>query len=88
MSELRSDSSEEAMIAVLAAKIRASSLNRAANAKEPYDGTIEMVPVAYAMFEVLADACIATGHKEEDWWDFLRCALDECISKSEAKARI
>lgn len=80
------DSSQEAMIAILVAKIRASSLNRAANVPEPFDGPFAMMPVAYAMFEVLADACISSGHDEQSWWDFLRGALNECIARAEKKA--
>lgn len=76
---------EEALIATLAAKIRASSLNRAADVKEPFDGPIAMLPVAYAMFQVLADAQQYSGHNESDWFDFLRAALDECIDRSEQK---
>jgi len=40
----------EATIVTIAAKLRASSLNR--HQKEPYDTPGAMVPVAYAMFEV------------------------------------
>lgn len=73
------DADMEAMIATLTAKIRASSLNRAVDVKEPFDGPLAMMPVAYAMFAVLADACIGSGHSEEDWWEFLRGALEESI---------
>ena len=45
-----------------------------------------MMPVAYAMFEVLAEACLASGHDELAWWDFLRGALAECIARAEKKA--
>ena len=77
---------QEALIATLVAKIRASSLNRLASVKEPFDGPIAMIPVAYAMFEVLARACIASGHDEFWWWKFLREALNECISDAESEA--
>ena len=80
------DNSQEALIATLVAKIRASSLNRAANVKEPFDGPLEMMPVAYSMFKVLAEACLASGHDELAWWDFLRGALAECIARAEKKA--
>jgi hypothetical protein len=80
------DIKQEAAIAVLVAKIRASSLNRPARVKEPFDGPMEMIPVAYAMFEVLAEACIASGHDEYSWWEFLRGALDEVIDKVEERA--
>lgn len=79
------DNSQEALIAVLVAKIRASSLNRSASVKEPFDGLLEMMPVAYAMFEVLAESCLASGHDELAWWDFLRGALDECIVRADKK---
>jgi hypothetical protein len=80
------DNSREAMIATLVAEIRASPLNRAASVKEPLDGPREMMPVAYAMFEVLAESCIASGYDELAWWDFLREALAECICRAEKKA--
>ena len=77
---------DEAMIATMSAKIRSSSLNRVLHAKEPYDGLLATIPVAYAMLEFLSDAVIATGHDEYAWWDFLQGALEECIKRSEKRA--
>lgn len=84
--EAMNQSGQEALIATLIAQIRSSSLNRAASVKEAYDGPLEMIPVAYAMFEVLAESCFASGHDEFAWWDFLREALGECIQRAEKKA--
>ena len=80
------DAEFDAKIAVLVAKIRSSSLNRTADVKEPFDGPIEMIPVVYAMCQVMAEACIATGHDEHAWWDLLRNAMAESIDSAEKKA--
>ena len=71
----------EGQIAVLKAQILSSSLNRARDVKEPFDGPCEMRPVAYAMFEVLAEIGMASG-QDEDWWEFLQLALNECVNKA------
>ncbi len=68
----------EATIVTIAAKLRASSLNR--HQKEPYDTPGAMVPVAYAMFEVLVDAGNGSG-LELEWHRFLRESLAECIAR-------
>jgi hypothetical protein len=83
---LESDEIREAQIAIFIAKLKASSFNRNLAVKEAFDGPIEMIPVVYAMLEFLADSCIATGHDEWAWWQFLRDSLDECIAQSERKA--
>jgi len=70
----------EAAVATIAAKLRASSLNK--RQKEAYDTPDAMVPVAYAMFEVLVDAGGGSG-RELTWHQFLRESLDECIARKE-----
>ena len=72
----------EADVATLIAKISASSLNRALDVKEPFDAPDDMVPVAYAMFEVLCKACAGSG-RDDDWYDFLSAALKETIARVE-----
>jgi hypothetical protein len=80
------DIKQEVLIETLVAKIKASSLNRANEAKEPYDSLDNMIPVAYAMFQVLCESCLHTGHDYQRWWDFLRLALNECIYQAEEKS--
>lgn len=78
------DAALEAAIATISAKLRASSLNR--QQKEPFDTPGAMVPVAYAMFEFLADSAQGSG-SEFSWHDFLREALMEVIAMQEEKIR-
>jgi hypothetical protein len=72
----------EADIATIYAKLRASSLIR--HQKEPYDTPTAMMPVAYAMFEVLVDVGGGSG-RELEWHQFLRESLAECIVREELK---
>ena len=74
----------EATVATITAKLRASSLNR--HQKEPYDTPGAMVPVAYAMFEVLVDAGEGSS-LELEWLRFLRESLAECIARKKLQMR-
>lgn len=74
----------DATIATIAAKLRASSLNR--KQKEPYDTPSAMVPVAYAMFDVLVEAGGGSS-LESKWHQFLRESLAESIARKELEMR-
>ena len=77
---------QEAMTVSCAAFLRSSWIHPANSANEPFDVPLMMIPIAYAMFQVLAEACIATGHDEQAWWSFLRESLAEAIDQAEMKA--
>lgn len=77
----------EGKIAILIAKIKASSLHpNLSEIKEPCDITTEMTPLAYAFFTLLANAGEGTG-KELTWGRFLHEALDECLYLAEQRSR-
>ena len=65
----------EAEIATLMAQLQSSEAFSGASAKEPFDRTQEMIPVAYAAFNVLVKAGIGSGNELE--------ALQEVIGIAE-----
>lgn len=71
-----SDIEDAALIHLLYAQIKSSSLNRG-RGKEPYDRAEAMIPVAYAMFRVLGEAGRCSGYAH--WKRFLHEALDEVL---------
>jgi len=73
----------EAEVAVLTAKLQSSSLLK--QAKEPFDATHNMMPLAYAMFLTLAHAGVGSGC-EHEWFAFLEEALKESIADAERKS--
>ena len=77
------DAEFEAEVAIVMAKLGSSSLLR--HAKEPYDTTHNMMPVAYAMFLTMAHAGVGSGC-EYAWFDFLEEALKECIDDAMRKS--
>jgi hypothetical protein len=73
---------QESEIAILVARIKSSSLLSACDSKEPFDRTINGIPLAYAFFQVLVEVGECSGN-DQSWNEFLVDALHEVIQKSE-----
>ena len=73
----------ECEIATLIAQL-SSSPSYLREAKEPFDTPDNMIPVAYAFFEVLVRAGGGSG-REYEWNQFLKETLAEVIGKNDRR---